>query len=172
MNSLIENPPKPFRIVKRPPAPKNRPAIEDSRGGWCLLRPTQNRKPNERANGFSRKPAHAVPNWQAPTSTEKPAGHRGVARWRVLGWALLLKRVHRPPFLRVFAFFWANLEIPRARSPGHDAARCTRNTRENANFYLLPLPGTSSAVTESRKKETLAEYVCLCPWKRKRVLLV
>ena len=25
-------------------------------------------------NGFSRKPAHAVPNWQAPTSTGKPAG--------------------------------------------------------------------------------------------------
>ena len=31
---------------------------------------------------FKRKPAHAaVPNWQAPTSTGKPAGHRGVARW-------------------------------------------------------------------------------------------
>ena len=34
-------------------------------------------------NEFSRKPAHAVPNWQAPTSTGKPAGHRGVARWGV-----------------------------------------------------------------------------------------
>ena len=31
---------------------------------------------------FSRKPAHAMPHWQAPTSTGKPAGHRGVARWR------------------------------------------------------------------------------------------
>ena len=37
-------------------------------------------KPN---NEFGRNPAHAVPNWQAPTSTRKPAGHRRVARWRV-----------------------------------------------------------------------------------------
>ena len=36
-------------------------------------------------NRFSRKPAHAMPNWQAPASTEKPAGHRGAARWRVPG---------------------------------------------------------------------------------------
>ena len=34
-------------------------------------------------NGFSRKCARAVPSWRAPTSTEKPAGHRGAARWRV-----------------------------------------------------------------------------------------
>ena len=33
-------------------------------------------------NEFNRKPAHAVPNWKARASTEKPAGHRGVARWR------------------------------------------------------------------------------------------
>ena len=36
-------------------------------------------------NEFTRQPAHAVPNWQAPASTGKPAGHRGVARWRVTG---------------------------------------------------------------------------------------
>ena len=35
-------------------------------------------------NEFRRKPAHAVPNWQAPTSTGKPAGNR-VAWWRVPG---------------------------------------------------------------------------------------
>ena len=34
-------------------------------------------------NAFGLKPAHAVPNWQAPASIEKPAGHRGAARWRV-----------------------------------------------------------------------------------------
>ena len=37
MNILIENPPKPFRIGKRPPAPKNRATIEDSRGGGCSV---------------------------------------------------------------------------------------------------------------------------------------
>ena len=31
--SLIVNPPTPCRIGKRAPAPKNRPAIEESRGG-------------------------------------------------------------------------------------------------------------------------------------------
>ena len=36
-------------------------------------------------NEFSRKPAHAVLNWQALTSTGKLAGHRRVARWRVPG---------------------------------------------------------------------------------------
>ena len=36
-------------------------------------------------NEFSREAAHAVPNWQAPTSTGKPAGHRGGARWRMAG---------------------------------------------------------------------------------------
>ena len=41
-----------------------------------------------RMNEFNRKPAHAhahaVPDLQAPTSTGKPAGHRGVAWWRAL----------------------------------------------------------------------------------------
>ena len=36
-------------------------------------------------NEFNRKPAHAVPNWQAPASTGKLAGHRGAVRWRVPG---------------------------------------------------------------------------------------
>ena len=30
----------------------------------------------------NRKPAHAVPKWQAPASTGKPADHRGAERWR------------------------------------------------------------------------------------------
>ena len=40
---------------------------------------------NEWLSSINRKPAHSVPNWQAPTSTGKPTGHRGAARGRVLG---------------------------------------------------------------------------------------
>ena len=29
--------------------------------------------------GFNRKPARAVPNWRAPASTGRPAGHQGGA---------------------------------------------------------------------------------------------
>ena len=35
-----------------------------------------------RVYAFGLKPARAIPNWQAPSSTGKPAGHRGAARWR------------------------------------------------------------------------------------------
>ena len=34
-------------------------------------------------NDDGRKPAHAVPNWQALASTGKLAGHLGAAWWRV-----------------------------------------------------------------------------------------
>ena len=36
-------------------------------------------------NEFSRKPAHAVPNWQALNSTGNPAGQRGAARSEIAG---------------------------------------------------------------------------------------
>jgi len=37
-------------------------------------------------NEFNRKPAHAVPNFQAPANTEKkPAGHRAIEEPQVKG---------------------------------------------------------------------------------------
>ena len=53
-------------------------------GRWCVVGGGCGWFCTECVNEFSCKPAHVVPNWQAPASTGKPAGHRGAARWRAL----------------------------------------------------------------------------------------
>ena len=85
--NLIANPPTPFRIGKRPPAPKKeRPAIEEPQVAGARGLPVGSgirlsrycRAISEWANWFRRKPSHAVPNLQAPL-----AGH---CLWVLVFW--------------------------------------------------------------------------------------